>query len=79
MRQAEHVAALRSGQTAARLADEDDDRAVGFLNGDRMTQAIVGGIALGNELRLGMLAGAQHHGKTGKRSRHAEGAAAIEG
>ena len=78
LRQPHHIGALRSGETAARLADEDDDRAVGFLDGDRMALAVVVGKRRRDDLRVGVLAGPQHDGKADERSRQAEGAAAIE-
>ena len=40
-RRPDHVGALRGGQAAAPVADEDDDRAVGLLDRDRMALAII--------------------------------------
>jgi hypothetical protein len=44
-----------------------------------MTQAIIGGKALGHGDVAGVLAGSQYDGQTDKRSRQAESATAIEG
>ena len=77
--QPDHVGALRGGKSAPRLPDEDHDRAVGFLDGDRMALAIIVGKALGHGDVAGVPAGTQHDGQTDKRSRQAESATAIEG
>src|SRR3954470_4167041 len=60
------------------MADENDDRAVGFVNSDGMTLAII----VGNTRRhfiLGMPASSKHDCKADKRSRDAERTLAIEG
>ena len=46
------VVALRGGQAAARVADEDHDRAIGFLHRDRMTLAIIVGNARRHDLAV---------------------------
>jgi hypothetical protein len=79
VRQPDHVGALRGGKPAPRLPDEDYDRAVGFLDGDRMALAIIVGKGFRHSDVAGVLAGAQHDGQTDKRSRQAERATAIEG
>ena len=61
------------------MTDEDHDGAVGFLDRDRMAQAIIVRNARGRHFVAGMGAGSQHDGKTDKRSRHAEDAIAIDG
>src|SRR3981189_460226 len=60
------------------MTDEDDDRAVGFLNSDRMTLAIIVGNARRHDF-VSMRASAQHDCKTDKRSRDAVGAIAADG
>src|ERR1700704_3399213 len=60
------------------MTDEDDDRAVGFLNSDRMTLAIIVGNARRHDF-VSMRASAQHDCKTDKRSRDAVGAIAVDG
>src|SRR5438105_4780314 len=58
------------------MADENDDRPVGFVNSDRMTLPII----VRNTRRhliLGMPASSEHDGKADKRSRDAERALAI--
>ena len=79
LRQPDHVGALRSGKTAARLADENR-RASGRLPGSRSDDA-------GDNRQecsrvtdfVGVRAGSQRDCKTDKRSRQAEGAIAIDG
>ena len=77
LRQPHHVGALRGGQAAARVTDENHDRAVGFLDRDRMTQPIVVGNARCRRDFVGMRAGAERDGETDKRSGDAESALAI--
>ena len=60
------------------MADEDHDRAVGFLDRNRMALPIIVGSA-GRRHFVGVLAGAQRHGNTEQRPRQAEGALAIGG
>ena len=60
-------------------ADEDDDRTVGFLDRDRVAQAIVVGHARRRHHVGGVVAGTKRHGKTDQRSRQAEGAPEIGG
>jgi hypothetical protein len=79
LRQSHHVGALRTGKTTTCMADEDNDGPVGFLNRDRMTQAIVVGNACRRRHIVGMRAGAEHDGNTNKRSRYTEGALALDG
>ena len=71
LRQSHHIGALGSGKAAARMADEDDDRLIGFLDGDRMALAIIVGNARRHRL-VGMRAGAERHGETDKRSGDAQ-------
>ena len=78
-RQPDHVGALRSGKAAAGVADKDHDGAIGFLDHDRMTCAIIVRDARRRHRLLGMGAGPQHDGKANKRSRHAVGAIASDG
>ena len=47
LRHAHHVGALGSGKAAAAVADENHDGAIGLLDRDRMTQAIIVGDARG--------------------------------
>jgi len=77
--QIHHVGALGGGEAAAAAADENDDRAVGFLDRDRMAQAIVVGHARRRYDIGGVLAGAERDGKTDQRSRQADGAPEIGG
>ena len=77
-RHSHHIGALVRGKSAAATADEYDHRAIGFLNRDRMAQAIIVRHACRRH-RVGVLAGAQHHGKTDQRSREAESALAVGG
>jgi hypothetical protein len=72
-----HVGALGGGKAAASAADENHDRAIGFLDRDRMAQAIVVGHARRRRHIGGVLAGAKRHGKPDQRSRQAEGAPGI--
>ena len=72
--------ALRSGKAAARIADENIDRTVGFLNRDRMTQAIiVGRDGAYRRHFVGGGAGAECNRKTDQRNPQAEGAVTIGG
>ncbi len=79
LRQPDHVGALRSGKATTRVADEDDNRPVGFLNGDRMTLTIIVRVTRDRHGFLGMRAGSQRDCKTNKRSRRAAGANAVDG
>jgi hypothetical protein len=77
--QPHHVGALLGGKTAAGMTDEKHDRAVGFRDRDRMPLAIIGGGTQCGHWLVGMRAGTEQDGETGKRSRQAEAAIAIEG
>lgn len=55
------VGTLRHGQTAAGLADEDHDRAVGLRYRDRMTLTIIVGNARGDDFTGRIVACPQHH------------------
>ena len=68
LRQPHHVGALGGGKAAARMTDEDDDRLIGFLDGDRVALAIIVGNARRHRV-VGMGAGSKRHGETDKRSR----------
>jgi hypothetical protein len=67
------------GKAAPSATDEDHDRAVGFLDRDRMAQAVVVGHARRRHHLGGVLAGAKRYGNTDQRSRQAEGAPGIGG
>src|ERR1700738_4273881 len=60
------------------MTDENHDRLVGFLNGDRVALAIIVGNAR-RQLFVGMLASSERDGKTDKRSRDEEGSLAVDG
>jgi hypothetical protein len=60
------------------MTDENHDRLVGFLNGDRMALAIIVGNAR-RQLLVGMLASPERDGKADKRSRDEEGSLAVDG
>ncbi len=50
------------------MTDEDDDRAVGFLDRDRMTQAVIVGNARRHDFSAGIGARTQRDGKAGERA-----------
>ncbi len=75
--QSEDVGALRSGQTAARMTDEDHDRAVGFLDRDGMAQPIVLGHARRHEFAAGVVAGSERDREAQECAQAAQGAMAI--
>ena len=70
LRQPHHVGALRSGKTAARMTDEDHDGSVGFLDHDRMPQAVI--VRNARRHFLVVRASAEHDGETGEHSSHTE-------
>ena len=53
------VGALLGGKTAAGVTDEDHDRVVGFLDRDRVPQAVIVGDACRRHDFIGMGAGAE--------------------
>ena len=75
--QSRHVRTLRQRQAGARVADEHDDRAVGFRDGDRVTQAIVVGHAAGDDRLRRRAAGTEQSGKADERAEQVRPASAI--
>ena len=74
LRHAHHVGALLGGQPAAAASDEHDDGLIGFLDRDRMAQAIVFGNAHDDFAIVVVDAGTECDGNTDQRPRHAEAA-----
>jgi hypothetical protein len=58
------------------MTDEYNDRAIGFLHGDRMPEAVIVGHARGHDLRS-LLARAQRRRKANERTKQAQGAEAL--
>jgi len=59
LRQSHDVGALWNGQAAACVTDENHDGAVGFLDRDRMTQAVIVGNARRHDFSAGICARTQ--------------------
>lgn len=76
-RDAHHVGALGGGQSAAGMADEDDDRAVLLLDRDRMALPVVVGNRGGRDLVV--LAAAERERHADERATEADGAFAKLG
>src|ERR1700719_2406014 len=60
------------------MADEDDDRMVGFLNRDGMAQAVVFGDARRHDLSAGIVAAAEHCGNGGECAQQTQASTAID-
>src|SRR5258708_20600096 len=61
------------------MTDENDDRAVGFLNRDRMTQAVIVGNARRHHFSAAIGAGTQRGRKAKECAEQAQGSIAIRG
>src|ERR1700687_3092430 len=61
------------------MTDENDDGAVGFLNRDRMTHAVIVGDARRHHFSAGIGAGTQRGRKAKECAEQAQGSIAIDG
>lgn len=72
-----HVGALGGGQSAAGMADEDDDRAILLLDCDRMALLVI--VGNGGRGDLVVLAAAERERHADERATEADGASAKLG
>jgi hypothetical protein len=74
LRHAHHVNALFGGQSTAAAPDEHHDGLIGFLDRDRMAQAIISRDVIYRDLTVVMDAGAERDGDADERSRQTKAA-----